>query len=136
MQKILIVEDETDSGLALSIRLQSRGFAVLHATTLATAGRIITSQALDLIVLDLNLPDGNGYALLQRLKSCTATSSIPVIILTARDVCGNEERSRYLGAFEFFQKPANNTSLLRSIEWAVSQQSFAKGRKGSNGGRN
>src|SRR5207302_2629564 len=69
----------------------------------------------NLIILDLGLPAGNGYSVLKRLQESDALSSIPVIVLTARDPLGNEERTLDAGATAFFQKPADNNELLEVI---------------------
>lgn len=67
------------------------------------------------------MPAGNGYSVLKRLQESDALSSIPVIVLTARDPLGNESRSLDAGATAFFQKPVDNNELLEVIR--VSLQS-------------
>jgi DNA-binding response OmpR family regulator len=117
--RILLVEDDADTVLALTLRLQSSGYTVLPAIDGATAIRIAGSALPDLIVLDLGLPDGDGYKVLERLKSISSTSPIPVIVLTARDPEGNQERSYEYGAIEFYQKPVPYKWFLASIERAL-----------------
>jgi DNA-binding response OmpR family regulator len=119
--KILIVEDNPDTRLALTIHLQNGGFAVLEAHNIATATSLVSSASPDLIVLDLGLPDGDGCTFMQRLKSSPATSSIPVIVLTARDPRENQGSSYEGGAFDFFQKPVHYKWLLASIERALDE---------------
>ena len=119
--KILIVEDNSDARLALTIRLQSSGFVVLQAPDIAGAMDLVASASPDLVVLDLGLPDGDGSQFMQSLKSSSTYSSIPVIVLTARDPCGNQESSHEGGAFDFFQKPVPYKWLLASIERALSE---------------
>ena len=119
--KILIVEDNSDARLALTIRLQSSGFVVLQAPDIAGAMNLVASASPDLVVLDLGLPDGDGSQFLQSLKSSPTYSSIPVIVLTARDPCGNQESSHEGGAFDFFQKPVPYKWLLASIEKALTE---------------
>ena len=68
-----------------------------------------------LIILDLGLPAGDGFAVLKYLQDCPALSVIPVIILTARDREGNQRRTFESGAVAFFQKPADNDELLGVI---------------------
>jgi two-component system, OmpR family, KDP operon response regulator KdpE len=121
--KILIVEDCSDTQLALSIRLQRSGFAVLKADSIANAKQLVVSETPNLIVLDLGLPDGDGRTLMEYLNSSSATSSIPVIVLTARDQCGIQECSYDGGAVDFFQKPVPYKWLLSSIERALEQVS-------------
>jgi two-component system KDP operon response regulator KdpE len=73
----------------------------------------------DLIILDLGLPAGDGFAVLQRLQDSDTLSSIPVIVLTARDPQFNEQKARLAGAGAFFQKPADNRELLDVIRATV-----------------
>ena len=69
----------------------------------------------DLIILDLGLPAGDGFAVLERLQRDDKLSTIPVIVLTARDPQSSEQRALAAGAIAFFQKPANNAELLEVI---------------------
>jgi two-component system KDP operon response regulator KdpE len=68
-----------------------------------------------LIILDLGLPAGDGFAVLKNLQDYPALSVIPVIVLTARDPEGNKKRTLESGAVAFFQKPADNGELLEAI---------------------
>jgi two-component system KDP operon response regulator KdpE len=68
-----------------------------------------------LIILDLGLPAGDGFAVLKNLQDYPALSVIPVIVLTARDPEGNKRRTLESGAVAFFQKPADNGDLLEEI---------------------
>jgi DNA-binding response OmpR family regulator len=69
----------------------------------------------DLIILDLGLPAGDGFVVLDRLQDDDKLSAIPVVVLTARDAQGNEDRTIKAGAAAYFQKPADNTDLLDVI---------------------
>jgi two-component system KDP operon response regulator KdpE len=117
--KILVVEDDLDMFKALAIRLEANGFDALLATSVAASVRMVRIAPPDLIVLDLGLPDGDGYSVMEKLKSNPEAWSIPVIVLTARDPEGNQERSYDGGAYDFFQKPVNEAWLLESIKRAL-----------------
>lgn len=117
--KILIVEDDPDTAKGLAIRLKSNGYAVLQATTAVSAIVLTRAEDPDVIVLDLGLPDLDGYSFMKQLKQFPATACIPVIVLTARDPQGNQERSYDIGAFDFFQKPVIDKWFLASIERAL-----------------
>jgi len=119
--KILLVEDESDTRLALTVRLEASGYTVLHAIDGASAIGVASLETPDLIVLDLGLPDHDGYTVMERLKSNFATASIPVIVLTARDPERNQERSYEVGALEFYQKPVPWKWFLASIERALAR---------------
>jgi DNA-binding response OmpR family regulator len=120
-KKILVVEDDLDMFKALAIRLEANGYDPLLATSVATSVGMVRIDPPDLIVLDLGLPDGEGYSVMEKLKSIPAAYSIPVIVLTARDPEGNQERSYGGGAFDFFQKPVNEEWLMESIKRALAQ---------------
>jgi DNA-binding response OmpR family regulator len=79
-----------------------------------------------LIILDLGLPAGDGFAVLKNLQQYPALSTIPVIVLTARDPETNERRTLDSGAVAFFQKPADNEDLLGVIR-ACLQTGWGRG---------
>jgi DNA-binding response OmpR family regulator len=72
-------------------------------------------SAPSLIILDLGLPVGDGFVVLDRLQNSGALAAIPVIVLSARDPQNNEEKALKAGAAAFFQKPADNDELLNVI---------------------
>jgi two-component system KDP operon response regulator KdpE len=113
--KILVVDDDPDLLRALRLRLRANDFDIATASdgyaAIATAQR----ERPDLIILDLGLPVGDGFVVLDRLQASDTLSGIPVIVLSARDPQGNEERALKAGAAAFFQKPADNDELLNVI---------------------
>lgn len=119
--KILVVEDDLDMFKALSIRLEANGFEALTAVSVATSLAMVRTQRPDLIILDLGLPDGDGYSMMEKLKSIPEAISIPVIVLTARDPESNQERSYGGGAYDFFQKPVSEDWLMESIRRALGE---------------
>jgi len=121
--KILVVEDDLDMFKALAIRLEANGFDALLTTSVATSVGMVRIDPPDLILLDLGLPDGDGYSVMEKLKSIPEACLIPVIVLTARDPEGNQERSYGGGAYDFFQKPVNEEWLLESIRRALARTS-------------
>jgi DNA-binding response OmpR family regulator len=114
-QKILIVDDDPDLRQALRLRLRANRYDTVSAedgySVLASAYK----EHPDLIILDLGLPAGDGFAVLERLQRDDKLSTIPVIVLTARDPQSSEQRALGAGAIAFFQKPANNAELLEVI---------------------
>jgi DNA-binding response OmpR family regulator len=116
---ILLVEDDLDTLKGLAIRLEASGLVILQAITAVSALVLARAEHPDVIILDLGLPDLSGYSILEQLKEFPATACIPVIVLTARDPQGNQERSYETGAFDFFQKQVNHKCLLESIRRAL-----------------
>jgi two-component system KDP operon response regulator KdpE len=113
--KILIVDDDPDLRRALKLRLRANHYDTVQASDGYSAIAIAQKEQPDLIILDLGLPAGDGFAVLKRLQDSDPLSNIPVIILTARDPLYNGLKTVLAGATAFFQKPADNGELLSMI---------------------
>jgi DNA-binding response OmpR family regulator len=113
--KILVVDDDPDLVRALRLRLRANNYEIATAADGYAAIATAQKERPDLIVLDLGLPAGDGFVVLQRLQNSDTLSGIPVIVLSARDPQNNEERALKAGAAAFFQKPADNEELLNVI---------------------
>lgn len=113
--KILLVDDDPDLLRALRLRLRANNYEVTTASDGYTAIAQAQKEKPSLIILDLGLPVGDGFVVLDRLQNSDALSGIPVIVLSARDPQANEERALRSGAAAFLQKPADNDELLNVI---------------------
>ena len=113
--KILIVDDDPDLRRALKIRLRANHYDTVQASDGYSAISVAQKEKPNLIILDLGLPAGDGYVVLERLQDSDTLSGIPVIVLTARDPQSNEQKTLQGGAAAFFQKPADNNELLDVI---------------------
>jgi DNA-binding response OmpR family regulator len=113
--KILIVDDDPKLRLALKVRLQANHYDTVQASDGYAALSVAQRERPQLIILDLGLPAGDGFVVLKRLQESDALSSIPVIVLTARDPQSNQQKALQAGATAFFQKPADNGELLAVI---------------------
>ena len=113
--KILIVDDDPDLRQALRLRLRANSYDTVNAADGYSAIAAAYKEHPDLIILDLGLPAGNGFIVLDRLQKDDKLSTIPVIVLTARDPQSSEKQSLAAGASAFFQKPADNNELLEVI---------------------
>ena len=113
--KIMVVDDDPDLRQALSLRLQANNFDTVNAGDGYSAIAMAQQEQPHLIILDLGLPAGDGFAVLKNLQQYPALSIIPVIVLTARDPDSTEKRTLESGAAAFFQKPADNEELLGVI---------------------
>jgi DNA-binding response OmpR family regulator len=117
-RKLLIVDDDEDLLRGLSVRLKACGYQVVHAADGIQAISVAMKEAPDLILLDIGLPGGNGYVVMERLKSINATSGVPIIVLSARDPATDRQRALDAGAAAYYQKPVDNALLL----WALRQE--------------
>jgi two-component system KDP operon response regulator KdpE len=113
--KILLVDDDPDLLRALRLRLRANNYEVTTASDGYAAIASAQKERPSLIILDLGLPVGDGFVVLNRLQNSDALSGVPVIVLSARDPQNNEEKALKAGAAAFFQKPADNEELLNVI---------------------
>jgi two-component system KDP operon response regulator KdpE len=113
--KILLVDDDPDLVRALRLRLRANNYEVTTASDGYAAIATAQKERPALIILDLGLPVGDGFVVLDRLQSMDTLAGVPVIVLSARDPQANEERALRAGASAFFQKPADNDELLNVI---------------------
>jgi two-component system KDP operon response regulator KdpE len=113
--KIMVVDDDPDLRQALSLRLRANNYDIVNVCDGYSAIAMAQKEKPHLIILDLGLPAGDGFAVLKNLQQFPALSMIPVIVLTARDPEANEGRTLQSGAVAFFQKPADNQELLSVI---------------------
>ena len=122
-KKILVVEDDADMRLGYQVLLRAHHYD----TFLAVDGTSAVSEAVkhrpDLVILDLGMPAGDGFVVLDWFRGNTYLSMIPVIVVSARDLRGNKERALKAGAKAFVQKPWNDQILLELIAHLVKQQS-------------
>ncbi len=119
--KIMIVDDDPDLRQALRLRLRANHYDTVNAVDGYSAIALAYKERPDLIILDLGLPAGDGFVVLERLQKDDKLSAIPVIVLTARDPQSSERRALHSGAAAFFQKPADNAELLDVIRASLSQ---------------
>jgi DNA-binding response OmpR family regulator len=114
-KKILIVDDDPDVRLGLQLRLAASDYRVIFAADGVASIAEARKHMPDLMILDLGLPAGDGFSVLERLKVNERLSSIPVIVLSGRDRVGNWDRAIKAGAKAFLQKPVSNDKLMAVI---------------------
>ncbi|MFH1612594.1 MAG: response regulator [bacterium] len=123
MANILIVDDEDDIRYVLSLLLKSEGFGVLEASDGKTAFEILKTNAVDLILLDIVLPDINGVQVLKEIKKQYKT---PVIMISGYGNIQAAIESMKIGAVDYVPKPFDNEKLLDLIAKTLEKQSFGK----------
>ena len=110
---ILVVEDETSIASFVAAYLKNAGYAVRTAATSQTALTEIASEMPALIVLDLNLPDGDGVELCRRIRK---SSDVPILMLTARDEDVDKIIGLEVGADDYMTKPFNPRELVARVK--------------------
>jgi two-component system cell cycle response regulator DivK len=112
---ILCVEDNLDNRILLRRILQAEGYVVLEAANAAETLRVVAGQRPDLILVDINMPEVDGYALTSQLKEDPDLASVPIIAVTANVMRGDRERSLAAGCDGYIQKPLDVDNLPRQI---------------------
>ena len=113
MQTILVVEDDHDLNQSIGYSLKKSGYAVCGVTSIEKAKQMFNRNQIDLILLDVNLPDGEGFSFCQWVKK---QREVPVIYLTARDMEEDALAGYESGAEDYVTKPFSIKILLRKIE--------------------
>ena len=122
---ILIADDDDRVLKALIIRLGSLGFHIITATDGFNALAMATKHAPALLVLDVNMPAGDGFSVQERLKHIDGLENTPVIYLTGDKSARLDEMARQLGAYALLHKPFDIENLIDAILSALSPPKLA-----------
>lgn len=112
---ILYIEDNADNRLLIRRILNAEGYAVAEAESAARALQVIQENLPDLILMDINMPDIDGYTLTAQLKAQPEFKNIPIIAMTANALKGDRERSLEAGCDGYIQKPIDVDDLTNQI---------------------
>jgi CheY-like chemotaxis protein len=127
MTKVLLVEDNEMNIDMLSRRLRKRQFDVVVAMTGAEAIAKAQSERPDVILMDVELPDLDGWEASRRLKSDPATKAVPIIAVTAHAMADHRDRSLAAGCDDFESKPIDFARLLTKIETLLGKRAGGAG---------
>lgn len=125
---ILVVDDERNLSQMLCMLLQTRGYAVDIAATAKESLEKVLSSEFDLIILDLILPDLDGFEVCRRLKESKKTAHIPIIMVSAHSLYEDKVEALYLGADDFVAKPCEHEELFARME-AVMRRGNGSGKE-------
>lgn len=117
--RILVIEDDADTRSSLGQRLRHEGSDPLFAADVPQAVSAARMKRPDLILLDLGLPGGDGYLVMERIRALPELAGIPIVVVSARDPVVERQRSLKAGAVAYFQKPIRNTELRSAIHQAL-----------------
>jgi CheY-like chemotaxis protein len=120
-KKILVVEDDPDIRKLLNVRFGHEGYDTAFAWDAVTALTVARKEGPDLIVLDIGLPGGDGWLVMERLQALPALSMIPIVVVTALPAVPNAERARAAGAHAFIEKPVDMDTLLAALRDALGE---------------
>jgi diguanylate cyclase (GGDEF)-like protein len=124
---LLIVDDDADIQRILALRLQQDGYRIVSTATGAEALIAAQKQPFDLIILDLLLPDIDGFSVLGALRARNATAMTPILLLSARDSPQQKVRGLQLGADDYVTKPFSPAELTARIRATLRRHERAAG---------
>ena len=115
---ILYIEDNPDNTILVRRALEARGYKLLHAPNGIKGVALAEAEEIQLILLDINLPDIDGYEVARRLRSSgkRELSSVPIIAVTANALKGDAQRALDAGCDVYMSKPINIRELWARVE--------------------
>ncbi|MEY8492879.1 response regulator transcription factor [Lachnospiraceae bacterium 29-91] len=113
MQKIIVVEDDRKLNRAVCYALEKEGYGVVSSYSIEEAKAVFLQGGVQLVLLDVNLPDGEGFEFCKWVK---AQAAVPVLFLTARDLEEDALNGYELGAEDYVTKPFSMKILLKKID--------------------
>ncbi len=114
--KILYVEDNPDNRTLVRRILLSEDYGLLEATDAHEALELLKTAKPDLILMDINMPDMDGYTLTAKIKSTPGFERVPILAITANVMRGDKEKTLEAGCDGYIQKPIDFDELLSEIE--------------------
>ena len=119
---VLIVDDDPSIRLGLHVRLKANNYEVIFAADGIACIAEARKRQPDVIILDLGLPAGDGFAVMDRLRTNDSLSLIPIIVLSGREPRIHMDKALKAGAKAFLQKPIDNNQLLDAIRRVLGEK--------------
>lgn len=113
---ILYVEDNPDNRTLVRRILLSEDYSLLEAVNGSDALNILKNERPDLILMDINMPDMDGYTLTAKIRALSGFERVPILALTANVMRGDKEKTLEAGCDGYIQKPLDIDQLLREVE--------------------
>jgi DNA-binding response OmpR family regulator len=118
-QKILIVDDDEDIRRLLNMRLRAKDYETVFASDGTNALAIARRERPDLVLLDLGLPGGDGFSVMERMRHLADLQMTPVVVVSARVDPTTKQLAREAGAAAFLAKPVDKDELFAAIDRAL-----------------
>ena len=119
---ILYVEDNPDNRNLIRRVLSAEGYAVVEAPNADLAFQKLEKENIDLILMDINMPDMDGYTLTAKIKKMDKYTNIPIVAVTANVMRGDREKSLEAGCDGYIQKPIDIDTLAQQIERFITRR--------------
>jgi CheY-like chemotaxis protein len=120
-RKVLVVDDDPDVRRALLMLFKAQGYDVLTAEDAISALALAVGRVPDVVVLDVGLPGGEGFVVMERLRGVPNLAATPVIVISGRDPVEIRRRAGEMGAVAFLEKPTDNRVLLQAVRRALGE---------------
>jgi DNA-binding response OmpR family regulator len=116
---VLLVDDSTVSNFLMQSILEDRGYSVLAVSNGKDALDLLKVEIPDLIILDIMMPELNGFGVLESVKKYEETTNIPILILTARNNQKDQEKAISMGAADYVIKPVDIDDVVARVDRLV-----------------
>lgn len=126
MARILVVDDEEDIRDALTEILENEGHDVFEAENGAEVMAMTISARIDLILLDMAMPEMNGFTVMKLLNADPKTATIPVIVVTGLGRPDHLDDARRLGTIDYINKPWADNEVEMRVDWALNRKKDTK----------
>lgn len=113
---ILYVEDNPDNRMLVRRILVSQDYSLLEAIDGSDALNVLKNERPDLILMDINMPDMDGYTLTAKIKAMPGFERVPILAITANVMRGDKEKTLEAGCDGYIQKPLDIDQLIREVE--------------------
>ena len=132
-EKILIVDDDIDTLKLIGLMLEKRGYEVSAASSGTQAIQKASVELPDLIILDIMMPDMDGYEVCRHLRAASETQTIPVIMFTAKALVDDKVAGFEAGADDYLTKPTHPAELVSRVKALLSRRALRQSLNGSGG---
>ncbi|MEA4908075.1 MAG: response regulator [Anaerolineaceae bacterium] len=116
VKTILYIEDNQDNRTLVRRLLKASGYQMVEAPTAQAAMEYLQANVPDLILMDINMPDIDGYTLTHQIKNRPALAHTPIIAITANVMKGDREKSLSSGCDDYIEKPIDVDRFISQIE--------------------
>jgi DNA-binding response OmpR family regulator len=121
LAKILVIDDSPVIRRLLGMVLGAQNYDVVVAPDATSAVMVAQREKPDLIILDLSLPGGDGFLLMDRFRNLSRLALVPIIVLSGEKSAAIKEKALQAGAEAFFTKPPNDEELLAAVQQGLSR---------------
>jgi DNA-binding response OmpR family regulator len=122
--RILIVEDHPLIAELVETRLRIEGMQAIKCTSGREALEVVGRELLDVVILDIMMPDVDGYEVLRHIRSRPTTATLPVIFLTAKSTPADIEKGLAMGANYYITKPFSGLDLVRKVRLCLGEHAL------------